>query len=69
MLNTSKNLRLFTQIFSIDENAIGIAPASNGGEMIQIFKYEQHEFFENFFSAYNPMNNSDAFLYGKDFTL
>jgi hypothetical protein len=43
-----------SQVFSIDESVVGVMNYPQGREEAQVFKYENHEFFENFFCTYNP---------------
>ena len=43
-----------SQVFQIDEKVVGVLNYSEGREHAQVFKYEENEFFENFFCAYNP---------------
>ncbi len=49
-----------SQIFAIDESVVGVMNFPNGKEQAQVFKYEDHEYIENFFNAYNPANAKEA---------
>jgi hypothetical protein len=43
-----------TQVFEIDESVVGVLNFPNNREEAQVFKYEDHEFMENLYYAYNP---------------
>ncbi|CDW83349.1 UNKNOWN [Stylonychia lemnae] len=49
-----QKLRTLSQVFNIDESILSLGHSSGGIDKPQIFKYEQNDFFENFFCAYNP---------------
>lgn len=56
-LHTCQKLRHMSQVFSIDDATAGMTHGST--EKPQLFKYETHEFIENFFAAYNPQYAQD----------
>lgn len=53
-IQSCQRLRTMSQVFAIDESVVGVMTFPNNRESAQVFKYEDHEFHENFFSAYNP---------------
>ena len=58
-ISTCQKLRSMSQVFQIDESVVGVMNYPHGREEAQVFKYETHEFFENFFCSYNPEFQQD----------
>ena len=42
-------------MFQIDESVTGVLNYPAGRDQAQVFKFEENEYFENFFCAYNPL--------------
>ena len=54
-ITTCQKLRTMSQVFQIDEKVVGVMNYPAGRDSAQIFKFEDNEFYENFFCAYNPL--------------